>query len=50
MNSSPFFNCMVILWILCLVTLGVVAKMGYSEIAEQKKIDNMEKRTESTGR
>jgi len=42
---------LVIFWILCLVTLGVVAKITESEIAEQrKKIGDMEKGSKSGSR
>ena len=40
---------MIILWIICLIILGIATNFVQKEITEQKKND-MEKRTESTNR
>lgn len=48
---NKFQKYLVILWIFCLVTLGIVSVKASMEIAEQRKnIDNMEKRSKPTGR
>ncbi len=48
---NRFRNYVVCLWIFCLVTLGVVAMMAQSEIAEQRKNSgDMEKRSKSGSR
>lgn len=48
---SNFRNYVVVLWILCLVTLGVVSVTANREITEQRKNgDNLEKGSESNSR
>lgn len=44
-----FYQIVVVLWILCLITLGVVSHLAYKDIEEQRKVE-LDKRTKSSDR